>query len=99
TRDREPLLLTARDFHPALADHRVEPAIGPLEQPMRRRAAQHVEALGIARVRLHEREVLANRSGEELRVLRDEADPLAELVEVHLAAVSAVVGQAALSRA
>ena len=35
---------------------------------------------------MHEQQVLANRSREELRVLRHEADLLAELVEIDVAA-------------
>ena len=52
------------------------------QQAVAGRLAQHVEALGVGRRRVHEQQVLADRAGEELRVLRDEADPLAQLVEV-----------------
>ena len=81
--DRQALLLAAGDLHAALADHRVEPLVGAREQGVARRLAQHVEALARRwRRGLHEEQVLADRAGEELRVLRDEADALAEAVEV-----------------
>ena len=61
------------------------------QQAVARRLAQHVEALGVGRRRVHEQQVLANRAGEELRVLGDEADPLAQRVEVDVVAGDAVV--------
>ena len=90
-RDRQPLLLAARDLHAAFADHRVEAPVGARQQAVARRLAQHVEALGVGRRRVHEQQVLADRAGEELRVLGDEADPLAQRVEIDLVAGDAVV--------
>ena len=78
-RDRQPLLLAARHLHAAFADHRVEARVGARASRLSHAALlQHVEALGVGRRRVHEQQVLADRAGEQLRVLRDEADPLAQ---------------------
>ena len=76
--DRQPLLLAAGDLHSAFADDRVEALVGALEKIVRRGAMEHVEALGVGGVGANEQQVLADRAGEELRVLRHEADALAE---------------------
>ena len=57
-------------------------------------AAQHLQALGVGGVRPHEEQVLADGAREELRVLGDEADALAQLVEVHPSCRLAVVEDA-----
>ncbi len=67
---------------PALADHRVEAAVGARQQAVAGGLLQHLQALGVGGVGLHEQQVLADRAREELRVLGHEADLLAQLVEV-----------------
>ena len=52
----------------------------------RGRPVQHVDALGVGGVRADEEQVLANGPGEELSVLRNEADSLAEPVEIDASA-------------
>ncbi len=84
--DRQPLLLAARDLDAALADHRVEPAVGARQQAVAGRLLQHLEALRVGGVRVDEQQVLADRAREELRVLGDEADLRAQLVQVDLRA-------------
>ena len=59
---------------PALAEARVEPLARALEERAGRGLPERLEHLLVGRVRLHELEVLADRPGEELRVLGDEAD-------------------------
>ena len=85
-RDREPLFLAARHLDAAFADHRVESAVGARQQAVTGRLAQHVQALVVGRRRIHEQQVLADRAGEELRVLRDEADAFAQRFEIDVAA-------------
>src|SRR5688500_8178759 len=58
---------------------------------MRCRLVQHIHALLIGRVGVHELEILPDRSGEELRVLRDESDALAQPLEVDGGARHSVV--------
>ena len=91
-RDRQALLLAARHLHAALADHRV--------QPLRRRAPAGCRTRPCAarpgtprrwRVGFTNSRFSRMRAGEELRVLRHEADPLAQLVQVHVDGGVAVV--------
>src|SRR5258708_13753016 len=90
-RNRESLLFTTGDFYSALTDHRVESAISSREQRIRSCFVYHLEALDVRRARTHEEEILANRSREQLRVLRHESDSLAQTIEVdHVARVSLV---------
>ena len=86
-RDRQPLALAAGDLHAAFADHRVEPLCA--------RASRLSHAAACAARRgtsasvapgLHEQQVLADGAGEQLRLLRDEPDPRAQPLEVHLRA-------------
>ena len=93
-RDRQPLLFAARHLDAAFADDRVEATVRAREQVVARRFPQHVEALGVRGGGVHEQQVLANRSGKELRVLRDESDPRAQAVEVDVGAGNAVVDDA-----
>ena len=44
--------------------------------------AEDLEAFTIGRRRVDEQQVLANRAGNELRILRHEPDTLAQLVEI-----------------
>src|SRR2546425_12885053 len=90
-RDRQALLLASRDLDAAFADDRVEATGRPREQIVAGRLPQHLEALGIGRRRVHEQQVLANRAREQLRVLRNEPDPLANALEIDLGAGNPVV--------
>ena len=94
-RDRQALLLAPRDLHPALADERVEAAVGPRQQALAGGALEHLQALGVGRAGLHEEQVLADRAREELRLLGDEADLLAQALEVDPVVGLAVVEDAA----
>ena len=51
-------------------------------RPSQAARSQHLEALRVGRVGAHEEQVLADRAGEQLRVLGDEPDALAQAVEV-----------------
>ena len=92
--DREALPLAAGHLHAALADHGVETLVGAGEQAV---AAPASARPGIPRRwrRADEEQVLADRAGEELRVLGDEADALAEAVEIDVSLVMSVVEDAA----
>src|SRR6476619_369314 len=92
---RQPLFLAARHLDPALADDRVEPAIRPREQVVARRLLQDAEALRVRGRRVHEEQVLPDRSREELRILGDETDLRAQIVEVGFGARRSVVEDAA----
>jgi hypothetical protein len=59
---------------------------------------QHVEALGVRGVWVHEQQVFANRPGEKLRILGHEADAGAQPVEIDLGARYAVVQDSAGQR-
>src|SRR6266550_7390456 len=89
--DREPLLLTARNLDAPLADKRIETFVGSSPEGVRRRLVEDVEALLIGGVRVHEFQILANRSREELRILGDETDTLAQPVEIDLGAIYSIV--------
>src|SRR5262249_41204573 len=91
TGDRESLFFPSRHLHAALTDHRVQTLGRAFEQARARRAAQRRQALLVGRLWIPEEQVLPDRSGKELRVLRDEADALAQPVEVDVAAGDAVV--------
>ena len=58
--------------------------------------AQHVETFLVGSVRIDELEVFANRTGEELCVLRHQTDSLAQPVEIYLGARDAVVEDLAI---
>src|SRR5450759_2827048 len=90
-RDREALLLSARDLDAAFADQRIEPLVSSRQQSVRRRLVQHVEALFVGRVWIHEFEIFTDRSREKLRVLGDETDPLAQPVEIDVGAPYSVI--------
>src|SRR6185503_12498401 len=90
-RNRKPLLLAARDLYSAFADHRIETLVGARQQRVGGRLVQYVETFGVGGVRIHELEVLANRSGEQLRVLRHQTDPLPQPVEIDFRAGYTVV--------
>src|SRR3990170_2797090 len=94
-RDREPLLLPAGHLDPAFSDHRIQSLVRSREQGVRGRLVEHVEALLVGRPRIHEEQIFPDRSGKELRVLCDEADALAQAVEVDRVAREAIVQYAA----
>ena len=81
TRDGEPLLLAARNFDAAFADHGVESFIGAGEKAADRGLAKDVHAVFIGGARIDEEQVLADGTGEQLRILRDEADAFAQIVD------------------
>src|SRR6266496_1993316 len=90
-RNRESLLFTTGDFHSTFTNHRVESAISPREQRIRGCLVYHLEAFDVGRTRTHEEKILANRSREQLRILRDESDSLTQTIEVdNVARVSVV---------
>ena len=59
----------------------------------------HAETLLVRRIGTREEKIFANRAAEEMRVLRDEADALAEAIEVDALGRRAVVENAAVARA
>ena len=76
-RDRDPLLLAARQLVAALADDRVV-AVGQLRDPVvDRRGPRRRLELGVGRVRPGVQQVLADRRVEQVRLLGHEADDLA----------------------
>ena len=81
-RDGQALALAARDLDSALADHGVQAARRPRQQRLAGGLAEHLEDLVVCCVRTHEEQVLADGPGEELGVLRDQAQALAQPVEV-----------------
>ena len=97
--DREALTLAAGHLHPAFADHRVEAPVRARQQAVARRLRQRGQALRVGGLRPDEAQVLADRPGEQLRVLRDEPDPLAQAVEVHRVVRVPVVENPAVLRA
>ena len=76
--DGKPLLLAAGNLDAAFADNCIEAAISASQKCLDGGLAQHVEALLVGGIGLHEEEVLAYRSREQLRILRDEADASAQ---------------------
>src|SRR5262245_40358144 len=90
-RDGQSLLLSAGDLHSHFADDRVEPAVRALQQVLRCCLVQHSETLGVRGGGTNEQKVLTDGAREQLRILGDEPDPLAEAVEIHSRALDAVV--------
>ncbi|TMF68286.1 MAG: hypothetical protein E6I20_00455 [Chloroflexi bacterium] len=75
TRDRGALLLSTREGHPALADHRVEPRREVLDVLVQLRDVPGpVELRGGERLLRAEADVVRQRHGEEVRLLRHVAD-------------------------
>src|SRR5213078_1604829 len=97
-RNRESLLFTTGDFHTAFTNHRVESAISSREQRIRSCFVYHFEALDVGRTRTHEEKILANRSREQLCVLRDESDSLTQTIEIDNVARVSVVKNLSLLR-
>jgi hypothetical protein len=93
-RDGEALFLATRDLHSSLADHGVEAAVRPMQQPIRCCLMQHRQALGVARSWTREEQILSNRSREQLRLLRHQADALAQAIEAHARTLDAIVENA-----
>jgi len=96
--NREPLSLATRYLHASFPDHRVEAAIGAGEQSVTRRLPQRIGALVVGSEWIHKQQVLADRPGEELRILRDEADLLPDRVEIDGVTGDAVVQDASRLR-
>src|SRR6478736_10324397 len=99
TGDREALTLAARHLDPALADDCIEPPVRAREQAVARGFLQRGQALGVCGLWPDEAQVLSDRPGKQLRVLRDEADALAHAVEVHRVVGVPVVENPAVLRA
>src|SRR5438067_10048424 len=97
-RNRQSLLFSAGDFHSAFANHGVESAITSGEQRIRSCFVHHLEAFDVGCTRTHEKEILANRSREQLRVLRDESDSLTQTIEIDNVARVSVVENLSLLR-
>src|ERR1700738_4870174 len=97
-RDREPLLLAARDFYSTLTDHRVEAFVGPRQEGVSSSLVQDIKALRIGRVRIDELEIFPTRTREELSVLSHEPDPLPQSIEIHGIAGHSVVQDASCFR-
>src|SRR5688500_11650420 len=89
--DRETLLLSTRYFHASFTDHRVQALVRPRKQRVSRGLVQHIQALLIGRAWIDVEKVLSDRAGEELSILRNEADALAQGVEIHRIARQPVV--------
>ncbi len=86
----EALLLAARQPVAAVADHGVEPVGQRLDQRQDLGAAQRLLELVLGRVGLGVEQVGADRVVEQVRVLGDHADHLAQRVEGRVAHVDAV---------
>ena len=80
--NRKALLLAAGDLHAAFSDQRIQPSIGAREKAVGRRLLQHFHTFGIRCRRIYKQQILADRSREQLRVLRYKADFLAQQIEV-----------------
>ena len=89
--DGEPLLLAARHLDAALADDGVESLLRARQQTVAGRLVQHLEALRVGGGGTHEQQIFADRSGKQLRVLRDEPDALAQPIEIDVRARLSVV--------
>ena len=77
-RDRQPLALAAREPDPALADHRVVAVRQLLDEFVRLREPRDPLDLGVVEVGRAEGDVLPDGRGEQERILRDDADGVAE---------------------
>src|SRR5438093_951961 len=88
-RDRDPLLLTAREAVATLADHGVV-ALGKLgDDVVDPRCVGGQLDLLVGGVRLREAQVLPHRRVEEICLLRDDADEIAQRLEAQIADVDA----------
>ena len=96
-RDRDPLLLAAREAVAALADDGLVALGQRRDQAVDLRGARGLLDLLVGRVGLREAEVLAHGRVEEVRLLRDDADRGGERRERQLAQVDAVDRDAALA--
>src|SRR5438067_11697867 len=83
-RDREPLLFSSRNLHPAFAYLRVEPVVGAQEHTFDSGLAEEFEELYVLGVRAHELQVRATGAGKQLRVLRHESTSLTQIFNRHL---------------
>src|SRR5437868_13595961 len=97
-RNRQSLLFTTGDFHSTFTNHSVESTISSGEQRIRGCFVYYLEALDVRRTRTHEEKILANRSREQLRVLRDESDSLTQTIEIDNVARVSVVEYLSLLR-
>src|SRR5688500_1607241 len=89
--DRETLLLSTRYFHASFADHSVQALVRPRKQRVSRGLVQHIQALLVGRAWIDEEKVLSDRAGEELSILGNEPDTLAQGVEIHRVARQPVI--------
>ena len=69
----------------------VSSAIGSRQQAVAGGLPQDIKTLGVRRGGIHKQQILADRAGEELRVLCDESNPFPQGVEVNLGAGNAVI--------
>src|SRR5882762_2446863 len=82
--NRKPLLLPTGDFYPALTNNGIQPLVRSRKKTLARRLFQHGHALLVRGTGIHEEEILSDRAREELRVLSDQANALAQPVEIDL---------------
>src|ERR1035438_9655980 len=75
----------------ALADHRVQAAIGAPQQALHGGLLENLQALLVGGLGPHEAQVFADRAGEQLGVLGDEADALAQAVNGDFVLGNAVI--------
>ena len=88
-RDRDPLLLAAREAVPALADDRVVALRERRDQPVDLRGVGGCDELLFGRVGLREAQVVADRGVEQVRLLRHDADERRKRRERQVAQVDA----------
>ena len=82
----KPLFFSAGNLHAAFADQRVQALVGALQQAMRGGLVEHIHTFFVGRGGIHKQQVLADGSREELGVLGDEPDLLAQGVEIYASA-------------
>src|SRR6266567_8242841 len=83
SRNRQSLLLASRNLYATFTNQSVQAAIGARHQTMRSSLLQYLQAFCVAGIRVHEEQILANRSREKLGVLSDKTDLFAKHIQIH----------------
>src|SRR5258707_9673062 len=89
--DRQALLFAARHFDTSFSNHRVQAFISAGQQTVDRSLMKSFQALRVGSAGTDEQHVFADGTGEELSILRHEADALAERLDGNLVLRDVVV--------
>jgi len=96
--DRHALPLSARQLHAALAHPRGQPVRQARDEFAERRAVQGAVHIRVGNVAPGQADVRLQRVVEQIRVLRDQRDVAAQIVELQLPQIDAAEGDAPLLR-